>query len=137
MSAPPDQAVRDRVRTDFDTTFLLEAGAGTGKTSVLISRILALVQTGRATLDRVVAITFTEKAAGELKLRLHDDIETTMATTSGVEHERPRGRGRRLGLGCASVVGWREPDVLQAERERWRGESVQQSRRASADVRHA
>mgnify|MGYP000488258502 CR=1 FL=1 len=31
---PADQAVRDRVVTDFDTTFLLEAGAGTGKTTV-------------------------------------------------------------------------------------------------------
>jgi ATP-dependent helicase/nuclease subunit A len=58
MTRPPaDQAVRDRVVRDFDTTLLLEAGAGTGKTTVLVSRILALIQTGRATLDRIVAIT--------------------------------------------------------------------------------
>jgi hypothetical protein len=37
---PADQAVRDRVTTDFDTTFLLEAGAGTGKTTVLVNRVL-------------------------------------------------------------------------------------------------
>jgi ATP-dependent exoDNAse (exonuclease V) beta subunit len=87
--APADAAVRDRVVRDFDTTFLLEAGAGTGKTTVLVSRILALVRSGRATLDRIVAITFTEKAAGELKLRLRDEIEKALET-SGDESERAR-----------------------------------------------
>ena len=90
---PPaaDQAVRDRVVRDFDTTFLLEAGAGTGKTTVLVSRILALVRTGRATLDRIVAITFTEKAAGELKLRLREGIEDALET-----HEGTRTSAQRL-----------------------------------------
>jgi ATP-dependent helicase/nuclease subunit A len=79
MTPPPaDQAVRDRVVRDFDITLLLEAGAGTGKTTVLVSRILALVTTGRATLDRIVAITFTEKAAGELKLRVREGIEEAL-----------------------------------------------------------
>ncbi len=87
--APADQAVRDRVVRDFDTTFLLEAGAGTGKTTVLVSRILALVRTGRATLDRIVAITFTEKAAGELKLRLREGIEDALERTQQ-EDERQR-----------------------------------------------
>jgi ATP-dependent helicase/nuclease subunit A len=90
MTRPPaDQAVRDRVVRDFDTTFLLEAGAGTGKTTVLVSRILALVRTGRATLDRIVAITFTEKAAGELKLRLREGIEDALERTQQ-EDERQR-----------------------------------------------
>ena len=63
---PPaaDHAVRDRVVRDFDTTFLQEAGAGTGKTTVLVSRILALVTTGRATLDRIVAIVFRRSPNG-------------------------------------------------------------------------
>ena len=83
MTRPPaDQAVRDRVVRDFDTTFLLEAGAGTGKTTVLVDRILAIVKTGRATLDRIVAITFTEKAAGELKLRLREGIEDALETAT-------------------------------------------------------
>jgi ATP-dependent exoDNAse (exonuclease V) beta subunit len=86
---PADQAARDRVVSDFDTILLLEAGAGTGKTTVLVSRILALVRTGRATLDRVVAITFTEKAAGELKLRLREGIEDALARTHN-DAERQR-----------------------------------------------
>src|SRR5678815_3880870 len=89
--APADQAVRNRVVRDFDTTLLLEAGAGTGKTTVLVSRILALVRSGRATLDRIVATTFTEKAAGELKLRLREEIEKALgATKDDTERQRLR-----------------------------------------------
>ena len=87
---PADQTTRERVVRDFDTTLLLEAGAGTGKTTVLVSRILALVRSGRAPLDRIVAITFTEKAAGELKLRLRDGIEEAL------ESEGEEGRRQRL-----------------------------------------
>ncbi len=90
MSArpPADQSVRDRVTTDFETTLLLEAGAGTGKTTVLVKRILALLRAGRAPIDRIVAITFTDKAAGELKGRLRDDIEEALESASGEERER-------------------------------------------------
>ena len=90
MSArrPADQRVRDRVTTDFGTTLLLEAGAGTGKTTVLVRRILALLRAGRAPIDRIVAITFTDKAAGELKGRLRDDIEEALESASGEERER-------------------------------------------------
>jgi ATP-dependent helicase/nuclease subunit A len=94
--APADQAVRDRVVSDFDTTFLLEAGAGTGKTTVLVKRILALVRRGRAPVDRIVAITFTEKAAGELKLRLREDIEAALAAAEGEEAERLAAAGADL-----------------------------------------
>jgi ATP-dependent helicase/nuclease subunit A len=72
---PADQRVRDRIRDDLDTTLIIEAAAGTGKTTALVSRIVAVVASGRTELDRVVAVTFTEKAAGELKLRLRAEIE--------------------------------------------------------------
>ena len=50
-------------------------GLGTGKTTGLVGRIVALICEGISTLDRVVAVTFTEKAAGEMKLRLRAEIE--------------------------------------------------------------
>jgi ATP-dependent helicase/nuclease subunit A len=75
-AAPPaDQGVRDRIRNDLETTLIIEAAAGTGKTTALVSRIVAVVASGRTELDKVVAVTFTEKAAGELKLRLRAEIE--------------------------------------------------------------
>jgi ATP-dependent exoDNAse (exonuclease V) beta subunit len=58
-------------------TYLIEAGAGTGKTSVLVDRFLALVRTG-VRITRIVAITFTEKAAGELRIRLRSGLEEAL-----------------------------------------------------------
>ncbi|MGH7905066.1 MAG: UvrD-helicase domain-containing protein [Candidatus Binataceae bacterium] len=75
MTVLADQTVRDRIRFDLDATLVIEAAAGTGKTTALVNRIVSTIASGRATLDRVVAVTFTDKAAGELKLRLRSEIE--------------------------------------------------------------
>ena len=80
MSAAPsittaDQQVRDRIRDDLETTLVIEAAAGTGKTTALVNRIVSVIGSGRGELARIVAVTFTEKAAGELKLRLRGEIE--------------------------------------------------------------
>ena len=82
MTLPPDEAIRERVRADFATTLVLEAGAGTGNTTVLVQRLVNLVVAGTATLDRVVAITSTEAAAGELKMRLGDAFEVRREAVS-------------------------------------------------------
>ena len=70
-----DQSERDKITGALDATIVVEAAAGTGKTSELVRRIVAMLETGRASLDRLVAVTFTEAAAGELKLRLRVGIE--------------------------------------------------------------
>lgn len=70
-----DQQARDRIRSDFDTTLVVEAAAGTGKTSELVARVVAGIKCGRLKLDKIVAVTFTDAAAGELKLRIRDAIE--------------------------------------------------------------
>ena len=78
MSTPvslADHAARDRIANDLDATLVVEAAAGTGKTTALVTRMVRLLASGRAELDRVVALTFTEAAAGELKLRLRGAIE--------------------------------------------------------------
>ena len=72
-----DQAARDAA-LDLDTTVFVEAAAGTGKTTTLIARILAAVTSRRARVHEIVAITFTEKAAGELKMRLRAQLEKQM-----------------------------------------------------------
>lgn len=75
MSVPMDNAARQIAATDLNTTLFVEAAAGTGKTTALVSRILSAVTSGRARLHEVVAITFTEKAAGELKVRVREELE--------------------------------------------------------------
>jgi len=72
---PPDQAARDRISEDLETTLFVEAGAGSGKTTALVDRVLALVTTGTAELKSVAAITFTEKAGAELRDRIRRALE--------------------------------------------------------------
>src|SRR5512141_2450014 len=71
----PDAEARRRIREELDATLFVEAAAGTGKTSELVGRIIAVLLSGRTALRRMVALTFTDKAAGELKLRLREEIE--------------------------------------------------------------
>ncbi|MFH1503021.1 MAG: UvrD-helicase domain-containing protein, partial [Candidatus Eisenbacteria bacterium] len=65
----------------LDFTAIVEAGAGTGKTSVLVDRLLALVRSGTS-VPRIVAITFTEKAAGELRVRFRTSIEDAITESA-------------------------------------------------------
>src|SRR6516165_4043729 len=88
MTDRTDSAARHRILTDFRTTLFVEAAAGTGKTTVLIGRIVALVREGVSTLDRIVAVTFTEKAAGEMKLRLRTEIERARQDANAEEQRR-------------------------------------------------
>jgi len=69
-----DQAARDRIRDDLGTTLVVEAASGTGKTTELVKRMVALLRAGGAQLEKMVAVTFTDPAAGELKLRLRKGI---------------------------------------------------------------
>jgi ATP-dependent exoDNAse (exonuclease V) beta subunit len=61
--------------TALDDTLVVEAAAGTGKTTMLVQRIVRVIATGRARIGEIAAVTFTEKAAGELKLRLREALE--------------------------------------------------------------
>jgi ATP-dependent exoDNAse (exonuclease V) beta subunit len=73
----PAQFVEDRspIRDELDKTLVVEAAAGTGKTTELVARIVSLIESGRATIGQIVAVTFSEKAAGELKLRIREQLE--------------------------------------------------------------
>jgi ATP-dependent helicase/nuclease subunit A len=85
-----DAEARERIRSDLDSTLVVEAAAGTGKTTELVGRVLALLRTGRTTLPRIVAVTFTERAAGEMKLRLRSEIEKARTAESMRADERAR-----------------------------------------------
>src|SRR5258708_39601280 len=69
-----DQLVRDRIRDDLDVTLVIEAAAGTGKTTALVNRIVSVIGSGRGELARIVAVAVTEEAAGEVKLPLPAEI---------------------------------------------------------------
>ncbi len=73
-----DQADRRKASEDLDTSYIVEAAAGTGKTTLLVARILSLIKEKKAVPDEIVAITFTERAAAELKIRLQDDLSKAL-----------------------------------------------------------
>ena len=75
---PPDQDQRDAAIAERNRNVLIDAGAGTGKTSILVDRLVEMVApTHKApaiALSRIGAITFTRKAAGELRLRIRERL---------------------------------------------------------------
>jgi ATP-dependent helicase/nuclease subunit A len=83
-----DHAARKRITDELGTNLGVEAGAGTGKTSVLVQRVTNVLASGTATVDELVVITFTEKAAAELSTRVRDALERRAAATEGAEHDR-------------------------------------------------
>ncbi len=86
---PPDEPVRERIRTDLATTLLVEAAAGTGKTTCIVARMLALVRTGTARPEGIVAVTFTKKAAAELRRRFRERLQrATSEATDPAEQVR-------------------------------------------------
>jgi len=70
-----DLAAREAIRTRLDQTFMVEAGAGSGKTTSLVERMVALITGGICNVEKIAAITFTRKAAGELKERFQVKLE--------------------------------------------------------------
>ena len=58
----------------LDKNLLVKAGAGAGKTRVLVERYLAILQLEAAEVEEIVAITFTRKAAREMKERVRSQV---------------------------------------------------------------
>src|SRR5947208_9906436 len=84
-----DADARQAIKDDLDDTLVVEAAAGTGKTTELVNRILRVLASGRARMVQIVAVTFTEKAAGELKLRLREALEHERARAADLDvHDR-------------------------------------------------
>ncbi len=92
----PDCKERERA-LDPTRSFIVEAPAGSGKTGLLVQRYLALLSTVERP-ESIVAMTFTRKAAAEMKERIHDAL---VAACSGAEaadeHEQ---RTRELAMGA-------------------------------------
>ena len=82
MTPLVDDAVRERIRSSLDESMVVEAAAGTGKTSELVARLVAVLAEGRGSVQSIVAVTFTEKAAGELRLRLRVELERAREQSS-------------------------------------------------------
>ncbi len=83
-----DRAARRLIADRLDATVIVEAAAGTGKTTELINRMIGVIRDGTARMQGIVAVTFTEKAAGELRLRLRQRLEEERQKALGIEADR-------------------------------------------------
>jgi ATP-dependent helicase/nuclease subunit A len=83
-----DQKARDKIRASLDTTLLVEAGAGSGKTHSLVDRMLALLSSGKARINTFAAVTFTRKAAAELRGRFQTELEKAVLAARDREEDK-------------------------------------------------
>ena len=100
---PVDAEARRVIADSLDETLFVEASAGTGKTASLVGRVVSLVRTGRAKLDGVAAITFTEAAAAELRDRVREELEKAASDDSLGDEERARCARGLVDLDQASI----------------------------------
>src|SRR5262245_2147063 len=76
----PHRAARTTALTRLDRSFLVEAGAGSGKTSIMAGRVALLFAQGVEP-KNIAAITFTEFAASELRIRIESFVTELSAGT--------------------------------------------------------
>ena len=130
MTVLPDQPARESAVRDTAASLLVEASAGTGKTTTLVNRILELVLSDGVPLPRIAAMTFTEKAAGEMKERLREALDEASGAGDDPLRLRRAAEARRdlesapistLHSFCASLLRERpveagvDPDFLTPE----------------------
>lgn len=70
-----DQTERETIAFSHQTNLSIEASAGTGKTTLLVQKYLSLIQDQHHSPSRIVVLTFTEKAALELKTRIIEQLK--------------------------------------------------------------
>jgi ATP-dependent helicase/nuclease subunit A len=87
---PVDHAARLRIATALEETVFAVAGAGSGKTKHLVERVLNVILSGKARIDQLAVITFTEAAAAELRERIAEELDkaTTAADADPVTVQR-------------------------------------------------
>ena len=88
-----DGPTRHLAETTFDRNVVVVAGAGTGKTTLLVNRFVHTLmrEPHPVPITQVVALTFTNKAATEMKLRLREQLATLARSDQGQDNGRGTG----------------------------------------------
>src|SRR6267142_502923 len=71
----------------LDRHLSVTAGPGSGKTTVLVERYLEILRTQKVSVDNIVAITFTNRAANEMRQRVRTKTGALLRETSGNESQ--------------------------------------------------
>ena len=84
MTVKFDEQQLEAINTK-DTSILVSASAGAGKTGVLVARLMKRCVTDRIPIQNILAVTFTEAAAGEMKKRLAGELHARIQAVSDPE----------------------------------------------------
>ena len=115
----PDRAAQITALTDISHSFLVEAGAGSGKTSIMAGRVAILLAQGVQP-KNIAAITFTEFAASELGIRIErfvnelaagkipSDLDNAFATDIPSDQRANLSRAKKTldELTCTTIHGF-------------------------------
>src|SRR5437868_5078542 len=71
----------------LDRHLSVTAGPGSGKTFVLVERYLEILRSKKVSVDNIVAITFTNRAANEMRQRVRRKIDKVLSEASGSERQ--------------------------------------------------
>src|SRR5450432_4735544 len=93
-SRTADEQSRRTIREELLTNILVEAGAGSGKTQMLAERMAAGVAAGVYSVEHMAAVTFTRKAASELRGRFHLALEGELSKARKAPSDGDLGEGR-------------------------------------------
>lgn len=84
-----DETGRRSIISDLDKNLFVIAGAGSGKTTMLVNRMVAMVESGEFDISKICAITFTKKAAAEFLLRFQSKLKERSKKPYPVSKGRP------------------------------------------------
>ena len=97
----PDQ---QRAIDTIDKSILVSAAAGSGKTAVLVERIINIIVQGKADVDRMLVVTFTNAAASEMRLKLTKAINKEIKAAKTSDPERSEKLRQQLGKMYRSYI---------------------------------
>lgn len=91
-SKPIDSIIRNQIVSDIKDSHFISAGAGAGKSTSIVSRIVNVIcnedSDKRLPINQIVAVTFTEKAAKELRHKLRSKLEKVQLDQDSLETSR-------------------------------------------------
>ncbi len=95
--------VRFRLANDLQTNFMVEAAAGTGKTTSMVTRMVNMLAEGTCQAEHLAAVTFTRKAAAELRVRFERELVRAVGKLEEQSDEPSLERLSRLRTATASL----------------------------------
>ncbi|APT90875.1 hypothetical protein CSPHI_07265 [Corynebacterium sphenisci DSM 44792] len=99
-----DAGERELIAAGTGHTLFVEAGAGTGKTHSMVQRLRTLIIDDGIPVESIAAITFTEKAAAEMRARIRGMLEQEAADLGGADPAKAERLGAALdGLDGAAI----------------------------------